>query len=197
MTKNDGLFAPLMNITTETSFVFSGEYYVDRFLFRLPGTSYQYQTTTIYEFNPRLILDDVNNATIDDLTPSPTNYSDYGNLSGFFINLQNVTDVTGFMRNTGFINYTLTCQDNKFKFPKGITSLNCAMNSVYGSGEIVLSELFDDCSNIKDILCSFQISNGDVTKVEMTLNNNTFSEFKALERLGYVAYVDGNHANFN
>lgn len=197
VTKDDGLFSPLTNLTS-ISFIFSSaNIYIDRFVFR--RNQGNYKINNLYRFTPSIILSDVNNATYDDVITDSLNESsieEYGNLSGFFIDLPNVTEITGFMISSAFINYKTTTD---FRFPSGITSVKECMNFSYGTGELKLNDLFDKPENISDILNSFRVSSklSDSIRVTFELNNDTFTEFTKLNRLGYVSYIDGNHSRRN
>ena len=197
--KDDGLFSPIIDSVTSINYIFSGDYYADRFVFRMSEDS-NYTLTSIYAFSPKLILDDVNSASYSDITFNIDRNTDVdrcGNLDGFFINLQNVSEVTGFLKDTTFINYNTSCKFDQFKFPQTITKVNNVMNSKWGVGELILKNLFDQCSSISEILSSFRISSKSSDMyVTMILDNNTFSEFTSLAKLGYTPTIDGNYYGY-
>ena len=195
---DNGVFSPIRDTVTSISYVFGGEYYTDRFVLRLSDDNANYKLTSIYALSPRLMLNDINSATFEDITPSISLISTYGNLSGFFKNLVNVNDITGFMNYSWFIDYDATCENGEFKFPQNVSKANNIMNSTYGTGELFLDEMFDNPQIVTEILSSFRISNTEANiKVTLTLNDGTFENFPALAKLGYVPNIDGNFYNYS
>ena len=195
--EDDGLFSPLTKLTDLTYIFSSTNIYIDRFIFRRKQGDYK--ISELYRFNPSIILSNINEAEYDDVTANSLTESSiekYGNLSGFFENLPNVNNITGFMASSKFVNYNTT---TNFKFPSGVTSVKECMNFSYGIGELKLSELFNNPESITDILNSFRVSNKLLDSIGVTfeLTNDTFAKFTKLARLGYISYIDSNHSGRN
>lgn len=192
VTANDGLFSPLTN-TTDISNIF-GQYYtvVDRFVFRRTDST-QYKISNMARFYMSLIVED--SAT----TPIPSsavdaynNMQNYGNLSKFFVNLQNLSDtsngsisgIAGLGYGTLFMDYTKTID---FKIPSGIKSCRSVLDVQYANGEIVLQDLFDSPSNVQYIYNCFRVRNRIQGLVcTFNINDSILSMFISLRALGYL-----------
>ena len=193
VTANDGLFSPLTN-TTDISNIF-GQYYtvVDRFVFRRTDNT-QYKISNMARFYMSLIVED--SAT----TPIPSSAMDayhdmqnYGNLSKFFVNLQNLSDasngsisgIAGLGYGTLFMDYTKTID---FKIPSGIKSCRSVLDVRYANGEIVMQDLFDSPSNVQYIYNCFRVRNSIQGLVcTFNINDSILSEFTSLKALGYLS----------
>ena len=187
---DDGLFSPLVNLQTVSYMFSSNNICIDRFV--LQRKSGKYNIKNLYEFSPYVIHNDINNAVYQDISELNLNFDNFGNLTGFFKSLPNVDNVTGFLRNCYFIDYEITTD---FKFPKNVTSIKECMNSNYGSGTLILKNLFDSPNKIVEILNSFRTTSKSSNKsVRLELSNDTFVDFVNLTKLGYESYIDGNHA---
>ena len=192
VTANDGLFSPLTN-ATDISGIF-GQYYtvVDRFVFRRSDST-QYKISNMARFFISLIVED--SAT----TPIPSsamdayhNMQNYGNLSKFFVNLQNLSDasngsisgIAGLGYGTLFMDYTKTID---FKIPSGIKSCRSVLDVQYANGEIVLQDLFDSPSNVQYIYNCFRVRNRIQGLVcTFNINDSILSKFTSLRALGYL-----------
>ena len=193
VTANDGLFSPLTN-TTDISDIF-GQYYtvVDRFVFRRTDNT-QYKISNMARFFISLIVED--SAT----TPIPSsavdaynNMQNYGNLSNFFVNLQNLSDtsngsisgIAGLGYGTLFMDYTKTIN---FKIPSGIKSCRSVLDVQYANGEIILQDLFDSPSNVQYIYNCFRVRNNVEGLVcTFNINDSILSKFTSLRALGYLS----------
>ena len=201
ITSNDGLFSPLVSLE-DMSWMFNGySFYADRYTFRRADKN-QYSITAMTGFSPRIVVDNVNSISLSDVTLDFTNVSKlvkYGNLEGYFNNLDHVTVLNGFLSSTAYIDYN-TMNDNKFTFPKQVKSLGKCCVSSYAKGEIRIKEYCaKNLGVVEDILGSFVVTTAapvDGVSAEFRLNNDTFLNFRSLKRIGFGERPGGDN-NFS
>ena len=187
VTKDDGLFSPLLNCKTMSGIFYDTTVYCDRFMLR--RTSGDYAITSLHYWPIKLIVDDVNN-----LTSAPnsnyltSNYSTLGNLQGFFENLGNLTALRGFMPNTYLIDYAST---GELQCPA--ESYDKSFVSTYATGEIKFSGLFKYPEKITEMMNSFT-SDGDsnsdsihklIDKATFKITSTMLDKFTSLNYWGY------------
>lgn len=192
VTANDGLFSPLTSVTNIANIF--GQYYtvVDRFVFRRTDST-QYKITNMARFFISLIAEDAATTTVPSSAyEAYTNLQYYGNLSNFFVNLQNLSDtsdgsisgIAGLGYGTLFMDYTKTIN---FKIPSGIKSCRSVLDVQYAQGEIVLSDLFTTPANVQHIYNCFRVRNKiDGLTCTFNINDNILSSFTSLRSLGYL-----------
>lgn len=194
--KDDGLFSNLTKLTN-ISWIFNGyTCYADRFLFRRTSGNYALQNMT--GFNIKLIVDDVKSFNVNE-SFNVSKLNQFGNLNGFFENLQNVKIINGFLNATEYINYD-SMNNGQLVLPKNVIALGKCFISNYATGEIKIK---DYCQNsigiIEDIVGSFRVTatplNDDLIAT-FRLNNDTFAGFKSIKRIGFGTNPGGD-GNFS
>lgn len=192
VTADDGLFSPLTK-ATNISHIF-GQYYtvVDRFVFRRSDST-QYKISNMARFYISLIVEDASTTSIpSNALEAYLNMQNYGNLSNFFVNLQNLADtsngsisgIAGLGYGTLFMDYTKTIN---FKIPSGIKSCRSVLDVQHANGEIILQDLFDSPSNVQYIYNCFRVRNSVEGLVcTFNINDSILSKFTSLRALGYL-----------
>lgn len=195
VTADDGLFSPLVKLETwDRAFSSGYTVYADRFALR--RTSGNYAITMLRGFYVKYILDDVNSYTYN--TKPAVNTDNYGNLTGFFKNLENVKNtLLGVFDSTTFIDFS-TIADANCKFPKNITEIGSSFTSDYGMGNISLSAYFSSDTKLRRIYQSFIVSSvlNGTTYPTMSLTNSTFERFVPRNEDDYLGLTAiGYHAD--
>lgn len=179
--EDNGLFSPLTELI-DASYIFIGyNYYADRYLFRRKNGNYP--IVNLRGFNPRLIVDNVNDLGNSHPTLDISNIdmiSKCGNLTDFFKNINGKITEIGIMFNTLMVDYdTIT-------LPATVIDVRRAFVTSYATGEINLNKIFTNKSIVKNIRNSFVVSNSfDNYKATFYLNNNTFNGFNSIVEIGY------------
>lgn len=193
VSKDNGLFSPLTNLTS-ISWMWDGySYLIDRFVFR--RASGNYAISAFNDFNPVDIYSETNSESYVKFD-SISNYASkingttitidsFGNLSNFFNNLPSISNAT-YIFNTRFLNYD-TIQVNQNQ-----TYVYASYNASYGYSEgFSLSNIFaTNKANVTAIKASFRVSNtatlgGQSIRVEFPISESTLSGFSNLEYIGY------------
>lgn len=188
VTLDNGLFSPLKNVADLGGIFYGASYYCDRFLFRRANDNYK--ITTLTWFAPKACFNvpvEINEVAI---SSALENIENTGNLAGFFNNLGALTTIYGIFNGVNYIDY-----NHVFKIPTNCTCLLSCFVSAYAScDEFLLKNYFASPGKVTNIAQSFrQTSSSNTYKVIMLLENNTLSEFRNLEILGYD---DKTNANF-
>lgn len=185
--EDNGLFSPLVNVTTVYDMFNNHGTYGDRFQFRRKIGNYKLNNFGYW--NIALMVDNIN-----DLSSPPSvnssfitsNYETIGNFNLFFQNLPNVSSLFGFAYNTLFINYGLT---DDLSCPA--TDYKGSFYSTYASGDIQLSKLFSKPSEVTTINTSFVATTSlDVpvlTQATFKITEEMFNDFTNLIHLGYIS----------
>ena len=178
VTQDDGLFSPLVSLTSYDR-VFSGyTTYIDRFIWR--RFSENYELTKLQGFTgSRIINSDIN--TINYNTAKSLSVSNHGNLTNFFKNIQSLKGEINGLLYTRCIDY-----DTVSDIPIDITILRRSFISTEGRGKIYLDRLFKSGSKITSIFHSFMIIGENPTQIPtMELTNDTFTSLTNLTQIGY------------
>lgn len=123
--------------------------------------------------------------SVDKLIANGVVITDIGDLTGFFTNLQKLKGIRYLLPAANFVNYnTIT------NIPKTVTTIYNSFSGSYGSGKLVLADIFDDTTTIQEIGGSFRVSgtysDGTTTyKLDLPLDNNFLSGMTNLKKLGY------------
>ena len=197
---NDGVLSPLIKLSSFAGLFYQYDLIADRFLFRRNDTNFA--ATTISRFRTVRIVDDVNTIPYFSNADTFQHYADYilsnnesitekyGNLTGFFDNLDKLSTMYGIL-NASYINFsTIT-------IPDSVTKIIQCFRSSYGTGEINLSNYFSNNTRLTTLGHSFRTSysyNNDVPF--MILSNDTFERFvprpeSSYNGLIYIANADG------
>lgn len=198
VTSNNGLFSPLINLTT-WSYVFYGyTFVIDRFLFRRTDeTSYKLSTVNRFLENA-YIVDNVNNISRSSAVVINSNC---GSLSGFFNNLTKISGVVrGMLLNVKALDFSTISN-----IPDGITSLISCFTTESGTGEVNFNNYFSSNTKLTSIYQSFKSTKTllDSEAPYIELNNNTFevfyprSEYTGLTEIGYYIGSDTNYRTTN
>jgi hypothetical protein len=189
---NNGLFTPLVNCTDISTMFYDKLYVADRFVFRRDEGNYK--LTNISYFKPRLLVDDVNTMThVDTLNSSllNNNIEQYGNMSGFFENLSNLSGiVTGVLLNTLYLNYNSVLSGSNgvtLNIPSNATGLLSCFVSDYGTGEIQFKKYFNNPARITSVVSCFKVINHreDIEDAVVKLNDSFFEGFTNLKTYDY------------
>lgn len=186
VTNDDGLFSPLINVSTVYDMFNNYPTYGDRFQFR--RKSGNYQLNNFGYWNIALMVDDINSMSSPPSTSASfllSNYDTVGNFNLFFQNLPKVSSLFGFAYGTSFINYDLT---DDLKCPA--TSYQGSFYSTYSSGDIQLNKLFSKPSEVTTINTSFVATTAlDISVLDQAtfkITEEMFQDFTNLEYLGYI-----------
>lgn len=198
VTSDNGLFSPLINLSSITLHGM-GNFIADRFLFRRKEGNYN--ISTLHGFNPRLIVNDVTAIQFIDTTSSSglkslisSNKSLYGNISGFFDNLPNLSGnpLYLFLGGTYYINY-----DKVFKFPNLVYGLTDSLVSDLASGTVILKNYFTNPGKLTKLLSSFRVTGSDSGyKANIRLDNNTFNECNSITHIGWSSVNSTSNSTF-
>lgn len=179
---DDGLFSSLTSLQSINWWFAGYTIVIDRFCWRrLNG---DYVITTFNDFRPRYIINNVNTISYGDI--SSLSSDNIGDISGFFINLPNISGtVNGLFGSTIFLNYSTIAG-----IPDGITTLRASFNCDYGTGNISFRNMFSDSTMLSYLYHSFKVGNvlSGVSAPVIQLTNSTFSRF--VPRDGYSGLVD-------
>ena len=184
---NDGLFSPLVSCTLMNQIFYSMTYITDNKVFRKSSGSYV--LTNINYFKPRRIVGDVN--TLDTYS-NKSDISSDGDLSGFFENLTKLTTCVSLFDDLLFVNFDLTRNNGGFKIPSNVITLTSFLKASTGKGTMLTkggsigTEYFASPAKVINIYQSFRIENNTNGNVNLYISNNFFSEFKSLQRVGYI-----------
>lgn len=211
-----GLLYYLPNVTSLNLFLSGANIYTDNKVFTTSTEDGFTKLTDINYFNVSDFIDGINVLNYNDIfNSSGGGYStDFllncfksggnmvlGNLNDLFKYCKNLTNITNVINSLGYINF------NKFelKLPNTITKINYSFISSYGIGELNFNNTFREVTNntLKEINQSFRVSNSitdyinslgvssyvddSIKDASMTISDNFFSKFTALENIGYVA----------
>lgn len=183
----DGLFTKLTKLSTLTYTFADYKIYTDRFIFRKKEGNFNIEHITglpVY-----LYVDDINELSYDKIQLDLNNTSTFtnaGNLSNIFNNLNNVKYLFNFP-NTTYINYG----DSLFTLPTSLQIMGNSFVSVYGKGEMKFTDYTANCKkNLRIINSSFRVTKNlsvldMVFKVQLKLTNTTFENLSALEWIGF------------
>lgn len=182
ITEDNGLFSPLINVTSVNDMFNNCSTYGDRFQFRRITGDYKLQNFAYW--NIKLMVNDINGMnkppSVGSFVPDDT----VGNFNLFFSNLPNVQSLYGFAHNALFINYDST---GELKCPA--ISYEGSFYSNYASGDIQPSNLFKTPSEVTTINASFvatKVLNVDGLKqATFKITDNIFKDFTNLQYLGY------------
>lgn len=187
---DDGVFSPLVNLTSMSDMFRGFSPCIDRFLFRRMDGQ-KYKITSFVYFQPNTVIDNVNNISS---FPSELIYSGnfdaFGNLTDMFVDMGSLTTVHISFNGMTYINY-----DHPFNLPVTVTTVKNAFTSTYASGEMKLDNLFTPNSNgyynVQKILSSYRVSTDISTKLsimntaEFYIDNDIFTKFIYLKKFGY------------
>lgn len=194
VTVDDGLYSPLTSLKDMNLMWSSYTTAVDRFVLRRKSDQYNIQTMSYFFMN--WILDDVYKTNIpNSAIDAFLNLDSFGNLDGFFVNLQNLKDdtagtttgIAGLGHNSMFFDYDKTTANENFKIPTTIQSCRNVLDVQYARGTINLALLFANPANVKYIYNSFRVNQSGQGQITCTLNinDNLLSAFTSLRALGY------------
>lgn len=191
ISEDNGLFSPLVNVTSIYDMFNNYPTYGDRFQFRRNNNNNSYKITNFGYWNIALMVDNINNMkSPPDSNYLKNNYQTVGNFDLFFNNLTNVKYLFGFAHNTPFINYDLL--QNGLKCPA--TSYQASFVSTYASGDIQLKKLFKSISSVSDIQTSFvattALNISGLTQATFKITKDMFKDFTNLTYLGYLKTGD-------
>lgn len=194
VTTDNGLYSPLISLINMDLMWYSYTTAVDRFVLRRTSNQYNIQSMSYFFMN--WILDDSANTAIpSNAIDAFLNLDNFGNLNGFFTNLQNLKDqsagtttgIAGLGHNSMFLDYDKTTANNGFKIPTNIQSCRNVLDVQYARGSINLASLFSNPANVKYIYNSFRVQQSGQGQITCTLdiNNNLLNSFTSLRALGY------------
>lgn len=178
---DDGLFSPLVSLTSMSEAFVGYKYVIDKNCFR---RSTDFKITDMTGFNPVLICDGINDKQFINLphysNVSVINDTNVGNLDGFFTNLPNLTSSTYDFLWSNVINYSTISN-----IPSGVTKLVGWCVSKFGKGTLTPSTMFVSPSSVEWIVESFRVlTAGDL---KFPIGSSTLSPFTNLVRLGYLS----------
>ena len=185
---DNGLFSPLVNLTTWSYVFYTYSTVIDRFVFR--RTSGDYKISSMDRcLESSYIVDDVNNVSFANSTTS-----EYvtGNLTRFFDNLQRLSGVvSGLLYRTNTIDFSTISN-----IPNNINTLRSCFVCSYGTGEIDFNEYFNN-TLLNNIYQSFiaDATKANCTEPFINLTNNTFDVF--VPRSGYNGLINFGYDNSN
>lgn len=198
ITKDDGLFSPLVNCTNFGLMFYEGKYFTDRFIFRRKTQENQknYVATDLSYFYPNILSDNIKSLDFPG-TDINIKRNSAGNFGGFFKNLPNLTNIHAFGDGVIFINYTATDNSGGLRIPSGVKGkdfteygVKAVLRTQYATGEINLNTLFDDPSVVQCILNSFIVQKSWDHNATLKINDGLFSKFTRLKRVGYLGSGD-------
>lgn len=165
---DNGLFSPLVNLTSVGPFISAGNVYISRFLFRRADGK-KYPISSFWSFTPTLISDEV-----DDKNYSGCNSIELGKRGDFTDFFKDIgSNIAGTTSNLSISNsFSLTHFNfNTLNFPSNvaITSLRNSFNPPNGYGIIDFSNIFFNKSRITHIVNSFKVSTAN-TDYQNSLN---------------------------
>lgn len=180
---DDGLFSPLVNLTSYSRVFLGYTTYIDRFVWQRSQLSTYNKLKTINGFSAQYIVNQ-NINTLNYNNRAGLSYSEYGNLTDFFKCIPKLSDaVYGLFNTTRTIDY-----DTVSGIPDKITALWRCFRSTGGRGTIDLNRMFSSSSDLTSILHSFIAVGSSTTTVEsplLELTDNTFTNLTKLTRIGY------------
>lgn len=184
VTRDDGLFSPLIKLTGIIYPFYGYNCIIDRFVFQ--RSSGNYAITGIDRPYFIRIVSDINtisynnastlNNYISYLTRNNRTIYDAGDLTNFFNNLGNLSGngINGLFDNVNFINFNTING-----IPNAITRIIKSFRSSYGVGEINLSNYFSEGTKLTELYHSFSAYNiyNNEYAPTMNLTNSTFERF--------------------
>lgn len=198
ITKDDGLFSPLVNCTNFGLMFYGGKYFTDRFIFRRKTQENQenYVATDLSYFYPNILSDNIKSLEFPG-TNINIKINSAGNFGGFFKNLPNLTNIHAFGDGVIFINYTATDNSDGLRIPSGVKGkdftefgVKAVLRTQYATGEMKLDTLFADPSVVQCILNSFIVQKSWDYNATLKINDGLFSKFTSLKRVGYLGSGD-------
>lgn len=187
VTVDDGLFSPLVNVTSIDSIFSSGSsFYIDKYFFRRTSNQ-SYALKNIRLFRPATCFNAPVEEDITTINNLKGDLTETGDLSGFFTNLGNLTNMNGALSGLSYIDY-----NGSFQIPSGVTKLITSFNSAKANGSnFIPANFFANPSTVTVIGQSFRkTGDGTDTNVIMPLTNTTFSSFVNLKTLGHDGTSD-------
>lgn len=201
VTYDDGLFSPLLNITS-LSRVFSGAVTHSRWLLRRKAGNYNSLTSFTWWSCGQIYDNDTNISTADIGKDYPslnsTSRSHVGYFTDFFNNTPNITSINSIC-NYNFIKF------DTIILPSKIKSLYSCFTCTYGSGNIDVNKIFGG-TDLEEISSSFMCHNAspfisDANKCRFLIYESMFNKFPKLKILGYSlsgdSYGNSNSLSFN